>query len=113
MKERVLTSLKDFSNYDQHIGSEALFKSLSKELNLTTNEIVKKSKVLLEKILHDFSFFNIDTIDSFNHSLIRSFARDLNLSSDFEVITDFDDSLQEQFTEFLKMINQIKSSKKC
>ena len=72
-----------------------LFKSLSKELNLTTNEIVKKSKVLLEKILHDFSFFNIDTIDSFNHSLIRSFARDLNLSSDFEVITDFDDSLQE------------------
>ena len=95
MKERVLTSLKDFSNYDQHIGSEALFKSLSKELNLTTNEIVKKSKVLLEKILHDFSFFNIDTIDSFNHSLIRSFARDLNLSSDFEVITDFDDSLQE------------------
>ena len=95
MKERVLTSLKDFSNYDQHIGSEALFKSLSKELNLTTNDIVKKSKVLLEKILHDFSFFNIDTIDSFNHSLIRSFARDLNLSSDFEVITDFDDSLQE------------------
>ena len=95
MKERVLTSLKDFSNYDQHISSEALFKSLSNELNLTTNEIVKKSKVLLEKILHDFSFFNIDTIDSFNHSLIRSFARDLNLSSDFEVITDFDDSLQE------------------
>ena len=95
MKERVLTSLKDFSNYDLHIGSEALFKSLSKELNLTTNEIVKKSKALLEKILHDFSFFNIDTIDSFNHSLIRSFARDLNLSSDFEVITDFDDSLQE------------------
>ena len=95
MKERVLTSLKDFSNYDLHVDSEALFKSLSKELNLTTNDIVKKSKVLLEKILHDFSFFNIDTIDSFNHSLIRSFARDLNLSSDFEVITDFDDSLQE------------------
>lgn len=95
MKERVLTSLKDFSNFNKCARSEALFKSLSEKLNLNNNEIIRKSRVVLEKILHDFSFFNIDTIDSFNHSLIRSFAQELKLSSDFEVTTDYEDSLNE------------------
>ncbi|RZP06298.1 MAG: hypothetical protein EVA42_03905 [Flavobacteriales bacterium] len=94
MKERVLSSLKEFSKVEKPKDSELYF-SIKNELELSDSEIRLKAKEILQKILHDFSFFQIDTIDSFNHQLLRSFAHDLNISSDFNLITETEDVIDE------------------
>ena len=49
-----------------------------------------KSKKILNHLLHNYSSFSLETIDSFNHRLIRTFARDLKLSGNFDVSLDID-----------------------
>ena len=94
MKERVLSSLKEFSRVEKPKDSELYF-SIKNELELSDSEIRLKAKEILQKILHDFSFFQIDTIDSFNHQLLRSFAHELNISSDFNLIMETEDVIDE------------------
>ena len=43
---------------------------------------------LLKKIIYDYGSFDIITIDSFTHRIIRTFSRDFKLSTDFEVVLD-------------------------
>ena len=42
----------------------------------------------MQSLLHNFGAFNITTLDSFTHGLVRTFAFDLGLSHSFEVIVD-------------------------
>ena len=102
MKERVLISLKEFSNSKNNKKPSPLFIKVKKKLNFSNEEINRKAKERLNKILHDFSFFQIDTLDSFNHHIIRSFANDLNLSSDFNIITDHEDVIEESVARVFK-----------
>src|SRR5690606_26509479 len=39
-------------------------------------------------LLHNYAAFNVETIDRFNHRLIRTFARDLKLATNFEITLD-------------------------
>ena len=48
-----------------------------------------------EHILHHYSDFSVQTIDSFVHKIIKSFSRDLKLSSDFEVEMDLEKVITE------------------
>ena len=106
MKERVLISLKEFSNSKNNKKPSPLFIKVKKKLNFSNEEINRKAKERLNKILHDFSFFQIDTLDSFNHHIIRSFANDLNLSSDFNIITDHEDVIEESVARVFKNNNK-------
>ena len=106
MKERVLISLKEFSNSKNNKNPSPLFIKVKKKLNFSNEEINRKAKERLNKILHDFSFFHIDTLDSFNHHIIRSFANDLNLSSDFNIITDHEDVIEESIARVFKNNNK-------
>ncbi|HET8736018.1 MAG TPA: 3'-5' exonuclease, partial [Pricia sp.] len=52
-------------------------------------------KATLKEILHNYAFFDISTIDRFTHRLIRTFAKDLKLPQNFEVVLDTDLLLEE------------------
>ena len=81
MKQRVLISLKEFSE-----GKKTpIFLILQQETGLETSVIQKKSKKILHLILQNYAAFYITTIDSFTHKIIKSFAFDLGLSQNFEV----------------------------
>ncbi|MFK5878205.1 MAG: UvrD-helicase domain-containing protein [Flavobacteriaceae bacterium] len=84
MKERVLKNLRDFSEGKQ--GD--LFEKIKKECNLSEEKIQARSKRVIHSILQNYSAFNITTIDSFTHRIVRSFAFDLGLSLNFEVEMD-------------------------
>lgn len=86
MKERVLDLLQLFASQNP----------LAEHHNRLLNEIAAAGKIPVETvrlragnihrgILHQYSEFNIGTIDSFVHRIIRSFALELNLSFSFEV----------------------------
>ena len=84
MKDRVLQNLKDFSRGEKNDMAPVIVEELS-----ITNEIfLKRSKRVLKSILRNYSAFNITTIDSFTHRIIRNFAFDLGLSMNFDVEMD-------------------------
>lgn len=84
MKQRVIENLNDYAkgNYND------LLNILTEETSLSEAEIFKKSNHILNAILQNYGGFNITTIDSFTHKLIRTFAYDLNLPMNFEVEMD-------------------------
>ena len=81
MKQRVLSSLKDFSEGK----TSPLLENIMQESALEFSSIQKKSNHILHAILQNYGAFHITTIDSFTYKIIKSFAFDLGLSQNFEV----------------------------
>ncbi len=92
MKERIIESLKNFASGKTN---DSLAQSLKNELDFNDEKLKHSSAKLLNEIIHNFDDFNISTIDSFVHKIIRTFAKDVNLPSDFEVVIDLDDLIPE------------------
>ncbi|MGB2273733.1 MAG: UvrD-helicase domain-containing protein, partial [Flavicella sp.] len=81
MKLRILENLRAFAEGD----SNDMLSLLSEELNVAPEVLTEKSQRIVSCILQNYSAFNITTIDSFTHKLIRTFAYDLGLPLNFEV----------------------------
>jgi len=90
MKSRILASLFEFSQPKNSKKTSTLFRLLAKELNIEDDHLRKRAKVTLKQILHNYAFFDISTIDKFTHRLIRTFAKDLKIPQNFEVVLDTD-----------------------
>ena len=102
MKTRILDNLYAFGQNPVPKKQESLFLSLCDELSLTEEQLRKKSRLILKRILHNYSFFEISTIDKFNHKIIKTFARDLHLSQNFEVELNLDLLLEEAVGRLLE-----------
>lgn len=95
MKHRILDSLYQFGTIDDAKNAPPLFRDLMKELEIDAQTLRQRSKTTLKEILHNYAFFDISTIDRFTHRLIRTFAKDLKLPQNFEVVLDTDLLLDE------------------
>jgi len=95
MKHRILNSLFEFSKTNSIEDASPLFKDILNETNYTFEELPALGKLRLKQILHNYAFFDISTIDKFTHRLIRTFAKDLKIPQNFEVVLDVDLLLQE------------------
>ena len=71
MKERVLSSLHYFAHHSDQSDpvKEGLLEELSEGLSLSIEHIRGRSKTLLKEILHNYSAFELTTIDAFTTSL--------------------------------------------
>lgn len=74
----------------------------------TPEQISKKAKELLVQILNDYASFNISTIDSFFQKVVRSFARELNVSGNYEIEMDLDKTLDATLSNFLDHLDERK-----
>ena len=102
MKERVTTYLKAFCSSKKNDGGEVLmFNNLKSELNVTDEKLKERSFKMLKSILHNYSDFNITTIDKFILKIIKSFSFDLQLPYNFEVELDSDSLLNEAINNLL------------
>src|SRR5438552_3876749 len=81
MKDRIIKALKDLANDNSPIMNALLISEG------VSPEHIANARVLLEKILYNFSWFSVGTIDGFFHKIIRSFNKELELPSDFEINT--------------------------
>ena len=88
MKQRIIKNLVSFSREESLAGPTQMIKQISEETKLSIKEIQTRSKRILKHLLHHYSNFSVETIDHFNHRLIRTFAKDLKLSGNFEVSLD-------------------------
>lgn len=94
MKERIIDKLIHFALHDDAIN-DPMLTALCTELQESETALQLKAKGVLKKILHNYAFFDVVTIDKFNHRLIRTFATDLKLPQNFEVALDTELLLKE------------------
>lgn len=88
MKERIFKHLIEFADSEILKAPNDMGTVLCDELNMSIESLHTKSKLLLQQIIHNYTAFEVSTIDKFNHRIIRTFAHDLKLSVNFEVELD-------------------------
>lgn len=108
MKQRILGSLFDFGKKGENAEIPPMLSDISKELEVPIPILQNRSRQALKEILHNYAFFDVSTIDKFTHRLIRTFAKDLKLPQNFEVVLDTDLLLDEAIAN---LINRAGSDK--
>ncbi|MEQ9581467.1 MAG: UvrD-helicase domain-containing protein, partial [Arenibacter sp.] len=88
MKQRILGSLFAFGKTSDSNEIPSMLADISQELGIDIGTLRNRSKKVLKEILHNYAFFDVSTIDKFTHRLIRTFAKDLKLPQNFEVVLD-------------------------
>ena len=104
MKERILESLFAFSDSKILEQDNTMFLLICRETQLSEIEVHKRAKNAVNYILHNFSSFDVETIDRFNHRLIRTFARDLKLPTNFEVSLDVETLMAEAIDRLISKV---------
>lgn len=104
MKERVIENLHAFSNNEE----TNMLSLICTETNLISETVFKRAKIILNAILQNYSAFNITTIDSFTHKLIRTFAHDLDLPLNSDVEMDTESLLNEAVDIVISKIGENK-----
>ena len=90
MKTRIIEMLKYFSSHTSESKQLPMFLQICEELKISETQLQKKSHHILKHIIHNYGAFDISTIDGFTHRVIRTFAFDLKLPTNFEVELDQD-----------------------
>jgi ATP-dependent exoDNAse (exonuclease V) beta subunit len=110
MKERIIEALDliAYHAFDEkskvHKKAKGLLSVTAQNLDKEPSEIAQRAAFLLSLILHNYEDFSVMTIDKFNLRLIRTFARELNLNEDFEVIISTDDYITQVVEEIMSQI---------
>ena len=100
MKERVINTLSDIALNKPNDIKDLLLQ----ESGIKPETLQVQAENILNALIQNYSQFNIQTIDTFTHRLVRTFAIDLGLSANFEVELDIDSRLKEAVE---KVIDQV------
>ncbi|REJ82403.1 MAG: hypothetical protein DWQ39_00745 [Bacteroidetes bacterium] len=98
MKSRIIESLVEISS-----GQES---SMEKELTKVLDGINLRERAsqALKLILHDYSSFSVNTIDSFFQKILRSLSREMHLPLNLEVEVDLSDAILEVTSMLYKSV---------
>jgi ATP-dependent exoDNAse (exonuclease V) beta subunit len=95
MKERILDRLTGLVE-----GKENALADILLQEGLTKADLQNADR-LLEKILYNYSFFNVSTIDSFFHKILRAFNKELELPMNFDIFLESDEALDYAVDNFI------------
>lgn len=97
MKERILKELYILASGEKSEHLEHLVKVTGK----TEARLRNLSEAVLNQILHGYSWFRVETIDTFFQGIIRSFVRELNIPGHYNIELDQDKILEEAVNRLL------------
>lgn len=100
MKERILEVLSLLATGNSH----SMTQDLKSSLELSDTELQWRAQTKLHSLLHNFGAFEVTTLDSFTHGVIRTFAFDLGLSHSFEVIIDSKSFIREIVDQLIEKV---------
>ena len=107
MKSRILDNLYNLAN-----GSESDYlPELIKTTGKSEEAIRQESKEILFSILHDFSRFNVTTIDAFFQTILRAFTREAGIKSGFNIEIDHSIILSAAVDEMISSAGEDKKLK--
>lgn len=103
MKERILSQL--YGIWKKLPSSDDYLKEVMNSLQIDQDTASKKAGIALHQLLHDYSYFRVETIDSFFQTVLRNLARELDLTANLRVELN-DEQVEEQAVDLL--IEQLK-----
>ena len=86
MKQRILSQLYGIAHGLKE--SEAYYEKVREATGLNEGIIRKRAAQALTMLIHDYSHFRVETIDSFFQSVLRGLARELNLGTGMTIELD-------------------------
>ena len=107
MKYRILLYLNDL----KYQSNKIVLDEILKITGLDESTIQKRSSTILEKILYNYSNFNVITIDSFTNNIIKTVNAELENKDDFLVEFDNQIYIDQAVEELISEINQDKELK--
>jgi len=104
MKTRVLENLIAIGAFETPKEYQPLLQDLIEETKKTKDQVKKKALKILKSILHNYAAFDIVTIDTFTHRVIRTFAHDLGIPINFEIEMDTETLIEESVNALISRI---------
>jgi len=104
MRERILKELYLIASDENTQHAQ----SLKSKFGYSNKELQKKGVSLLNGILHNYSSFNISTIDSFFQKILRAFTYETGLASGFNIELNFPQILSQSIARFFDKDNSDK-----
>ena len=95
MKAKILRFLLGIIEQSQSNDIIQMRTHLISTLNIDETKLIERAKQLYVKMLHNYSDVAVCTIDSFVQRISRSFARELELPSQYSVMLDKEDLIDE------------------
>ncbi|GAA4273344.1 UvrD-helicase domain-containing protein [Aquimarina gracilis] len=95
MKNRVVENLVAISSSDTPQDYQETLNDLVNETKIPEEKLKHKADRILKSILHNYAAFDIVTIDTFTHRVIRTFAHDLGIPMNFEIEMDTEGLIEE------------------
>lgn len=83
MKIRILSQL--YGIWKRLDDSKPYIDVICADLGVSSDYISKQAGVALQLLLHNYSYFRIETIDSFFQSILRNLARELDLTANLRI----------------------------
>jgi ATP-dependent exoDNAse (exonuclease V) beta subunit len=111
MKSRIVEYLADFASENPEAdGKKSLLPILVSETNLTENEIIARSSIVLKNILYKYADFSVMTIDSFFQKIIRSFSHDLHIPINFKLEISLDEMVAQIVDNLIDLVGEDKAT---
>ena len=82
MKSRIV---REFNRLITQPEKSDYMADLKRDLQLSEEEIIKRARAILTKILHDYSRFTILTIDKFFQRILRAFIKELGIDLNYNI----------------------------
>lgn len=104
MKSRILEQLYGLAHNLK--SSEGYLNELHKLTGKSRDEIQKSAGEALRNIIHDYSRFRIETIDSFFQSVMKNLARELELGANLNIELNNKDVLSDAVDSMIENLNR-------
>lgn len=104
MKERILSQLYGIAHKDP--ASESYLHKIQERSTKTEAEIREAAAMALKNIIHDYSRFRIETIDSFFQSVMRNLARELELGANLNIELNNNDVLSDAVDSMIEKLDR-------
>ena len=104
MKERILGQL--YGIHSSSPDSIPYLNKLMEELQMPEEEIRVKAGKALDLMIHDYSRFRVETIDSFFQSVMRNLARELELGANLNIELDNITALDEAVDSMIEKLDR-------
>lgn len=101
MKERIISALAELKNSSKET---ALLMELADEIGVDKNVIRKRAQWAFRSILHNYSDFAVQTIDSFSFKIIRSLAHEFKVRQQVEALINTDKIKKEAVVNLLDKV---------
>lgn len=102
MKMRILSQL--YGIWKQLPDSRSYIEKICQSMDITPDYASRQAGIALGNLIHNYSYFRIETIDSFFQSIFRNLARELDLTTNMRIgLNDY--QVEEQAVD--KIIEQL------